>query len=81
MPAVRPRDRVVYKGTIAVPLLATAQVVTFATPMPNTYDLYFRTPSGITVTGVSAQTATGFTLSLGITLAGNLLWVAVEQMG
>jgi hypothetical protein len=74
------RARVVQQGAISVALLATSQVVTFATPMPTPYDLYFRTTGGLTITDVPSQTANGFTLSLGVTLAGTLNWVAVEQI-
>lgn len=83
MPAVRRRDKTIYKDTIPVVLLTTNYQVVFPAPMPSgmAYDIYFAVqPSGINVTGVSNITANGFTITVSLTLAGSITYAAVEQM-
>lgn len=80
MPVAMTRDRVIFKGTIDVPLLTTNAQVTFPEPMPGDYDIYFQQPTGgLSVTGVSNKTSTGFTVTLSVNLAGSLTWAAVEK--
>lgn len=80
MPTSMRRERTVYKGTLSVTLVSGPQTVVFPNPMPGPYDLYFRTDTGVTVTAISSQTLSGFTLQLGVSLSGSMTWVAVEQL-
>lgn len=80
MPVSMRRDRMVQKGSIPVALLQVQKSVTFDTPMPGPYDLYFKDLGGVAITGVTQNGLTGFTVNISITLAGSFDWVAVERV-
>lgn len=80
MPALMPRDRVIYRGDVSVPLLTAQVTVTFPADMPGAYDVYFKQPTGgLSITSIGNVTPSGFTINLSVNLAGSLTWVAVEQ--
>lgn len=69
------------KGTVNVALLEFNKVVTFMSPMPDmNYDLYFNV-NGLNV-GVNAinKTTEGFTMTLGVSIAGTITWLAIQQL-
>jgi hypothetical protein len=79
MPVATTRDRVIFKGTESIPLLAGPRTVTFPYEMPGDYDVYFVQPTGgLSITGITNKTSTGFTISLTVNLAGSITWAAVE---
>lgn len=81
MPSTRARDKLVYKGTVAFSVVVLQQTITFPAPMPDDqYLVYWATPAIAVNVTISSRTINGFTITLGLGLAMNMDWAAVENV-
>jgi len=82
MPVTRPRDRVVFSGTVSFTLVKLLETVTFPSPMPDTsYKIYWNTNAAVSANvSITNKTVDGFTIVLGVGLSMTMDWLAVEQI-
>lgn len=81
MPEVKPRSKIIKRGTSAFALITTSVNISF-TPMPNTnYKVFYRQLTGLAVSlpTTSNITTTGFTASIGVGVAATFEWIVIED--
>ncbi len=81
MPVTRTRDKVIYSGTVAIPLLQLNTAIVLPGPMPDAnYDIYWMVPNIAVGVSIMNQTVNGFTVVLGASTAMTFKWAAVEKV-
>lgn len=82
MPELKPRSKIVARGTTNFTLVSVQADVVLARPMPNNnYKVYTRQISGLSVNLplVTNQNTTGFRLSIGVGVVATVEWIAIED--
>lgn len=82
MPELKPRSKIIDRGTSAFTLLSTAVDVPFSNPMPDSnYTVFYRQLSGVAVSipSTTNKTATGFRASVGVGVAATFEWLIIED--
>lgn len=82
MPELKPRAKIIARGTSAFSLVTTSVNINLGRTMPNTnYKVYYRQLTGLAVSipTTSNITTTGFTASVGVGVAATWEWVVIED--
>lgn len=82
MPEVKPRGKIIARGTSGFSVLQTAIDIPISPPMPNTsYKVFYRQISGVNVGLPSTTNATpaGFRASVGVGVASSFEYLVIED--
>lgn len=80
MPLLRSADVQVRRGTLSFSPSNLGRNVTFSSPLPVPYDIFWKTPNVSVNVSVTAQNAAGFTMAVGLSLGNmDLEYLAVER--
>lgn len=82
MPELKPRGKIVARGTSQFGVLTTSVDIPFSEPMPDTnYKVFYRQISGVNVglPSTANQSPAGFRASVGVGVAAQFEWLVIED--
>lgn len=82
MPELKPRAKIIARGTSAFSLVTLSVPISIGRTMPSTnYKVFYRQLTGLAVSipSTTNQTTTGFTASVGAGVAATFEYVVIED--